>query len=177
MKTKMNWMMAAAVVAMMVLAGACGMPEDEQPGDALGVAHDYAKAKPVTTTPPAAVYALKTTDVKVAGQVPVNKTALPIATTIDLYIAVDYQNVTGSHTQLVQVFSPDGSFYQGFNKNICIGSGCTANFPEVIGTTAQYWETLPVAGSYISQYNLTGSWRVDLYVDGVKKASTGILFQ
>lgn len=183
MKTKSNKMMAAAV-AMMVLAVGCGMPDEEQDefgtnNNELGVKQMYAKAKPIGKIQvlPAPIYSLKTTDVKVAGQIPVNETSLLIATTIDLHVAIDYQYVTGAHTQLVQFFSPDGSFYQGFNRDICIGSGCTANLPEVIGTVAQYWESLPVAGSYISQYNLTGNWRVDLYVDGVKKASTGVLLQ
>jgi hypothetical protein len=36
---------------------------------------------------------------------------------------------------------------------------------------SQYWESLPVAGTYITQYSLSGSWRVDLTVAGVKKQS------
>ena len=160
-----------------VLAVACGMPE-AQPGDGeLGAAQAYAKRKPGDPgIPPAAVYALKVTDAEVAGQVPVGGTSFTISRTIDLFVAVDYQNVCGAHQQLVQFFSPDGSYYQGFNRNICIGPACTADRPETIGAVSQYWVTLPVAGLAISQYNLTGAWRVDLYIDGVKKTSTGFLF-
>ena len=178
MKTKTNSrMMAAAVVGMMALAGACGTPDDDT--DELGAAQDYAKAKggSTPTPPPAPVYALKTTDAKVAGVVPAGKTTVRIATTVDLFVAVDYQNVTGAHTQLVQLFSPDGSYYQGFSRSVCIGPACTTDLPEVVGTVAQYWVTVPVAGSYISQYSLTGTWRVDLYVDGTKTATANIVLQ
>ena len=192
MKTKTNSrMMGAAVVGMMVLAGACGMPDDgtDEHGsnaEALGVKTAAPKAAknfrtqfqvqfPIQQTTP--TYELKTTDAKVAGQVPVSKAALPLASTLDLYVAVDYQNVTGTHTQAVQVYSPDGSFYQGFNQSVCIDGGCITNLPESVGTVAQYWVSLPVAGSYISQYNITGAWRVDLYVDGAKTASASVVLQ
>ncbi|MBI5527751.1 MAG: hypothetical protein HY897_15580 [Deltaproteobacteria bacterium] len=174
MKTRMNkeWMKAVLPVAMLV-AAACGMPDDEGDeaglGD-LGEAAEYGKAKPGTTVSP--TYALKYTDVKVSGQVPVSKSSFPIASTVDVYIAVDYTNLTGSHAQSVRVFAPDGSLYQKFDKSICIGSSCTSGAaPETIGSVSQYWESLPVAGTYITQYSLSGSWRVDLYVDGVKKQS------
>ncbi|MBI5528675.1 MAG: hypothetical protein HY897_20280 [Deltaproteobacteria bacterium] len=174
MKTRMNkeWMKAVLPVAML-LAAACGMPEDK--GDwadnsALDQTAEYGKAKPGATVSP--TYVLKYTDVKVSGQVPVSKSSFPIASTVDVHVAVDYTNLSGLHAQSVRVFAPDGSFYQGFDKSICVGSGCTSGAaPEVIGSVAQYWETLPVAGTYITQYNLSGSWRVDLYVDGVKKQS------
>ena len=167
MKTLMSAMMAAAVV---LLAMACGMPFDEQrcvdldtePPFGLVEAHAYMKIKP------------KPHPIKPPAQVPVDKTSYIIATTGNLYIAVDYVYVSGAHSQSVQVFAPDGSFYQGFDRAICIGTGCTGVKPETIGAVSQYWETLPVEGYPISQYNLTGTWRVDLWLDGVKTASGNV---
>jgi hypothetical protein len=173
MKTKMNkeWMKAVLPVAML-LAAACGMPEDEgdEAGfDGLGEAAEYGKARPGATVSP--TYALVFSDVKVLGQVPANKASFPIASTVDVHIAVDYTNLSGAHSQSVRVFAPDGSFYQKYDRQLCLSGKCTGDKPEVIGSVSQYWESLPVAGTYITQYSLSGSWRVDLYVDGVKKQS------
>ena len=175
MKTRMQkeWGKMVLPVAIL-LAAACGMPDDDgaEPGTEagdVGVSAEYGRARPGATVPP--TYTLLFNDTKVSGQVPANETSFPIASTVDVFIAVDYTNLTGAHTQSVRIFAPDGSFYQKFDRQLCLSGKCTGVKPEVIGSVSQYWETLPVAGTYITQYSLSGSWRVDLYVDGVKNAS------
>ena len=77
-----------------------------------------------------------------------------------LRILVGWQNLSGSHTQRLQFFAPDGSLYQGFSTQL----GSSA--PET---------QLPVGGTWISEFSLWGAWRVEVFLDsGMMPITTGV---
>jgi hypothetical protein len=61
------------------------------------------------------------------------------------------------HTQILRIYSPDGGLYQQFSSTI---------------PAARQNETrVPVASTWITEYNLVGTWCVAVYLDGDKFAS------
>ena len=77
-----------------------------------------------------------------------------------LRILVGWQNLSGTHTQRVQFFGPDGSLYQGFSTGV--GSSLTET-------------QLPVGGTWISEFSLWGAWRVEVFLDtGTMPITTGV---
>jgi hypothetical protein len=73
----------------------------------------------------------------------------------DLLITVTYQNLAlGSHTQRLNLYAPDGALYQQFATAFAVG-----------GSVAQPETRLPVGGTWITQYSLYGTWRVEVYLD------------
>ncbi len=72
----------------------------------------------------------------------------------DLLILVKYRDLTpGPHTQLLQLYLPDGALYQQFMS--AVGPGAPA----------QVETRLPVGGTWITQYSLYGTWHVEVYLD------------
>jgi len=77
-----------------------------------------------------------------------------------LRILVGWQNLSGTHTQRLQLFAPDGSLYQGFSTQV--GSSPTET-------------QLPVGGTWISEFSLWGAWRVEVFLDtGTMPITTGV---
>lgn len=69
----------------------------------------------------------------------------------DLRIVVGWANLSGTHTQRLELSSPDGALYQRLTTQF---SG------------APSLETrLPVGGTWITQHALFGAWRVDVFLD------------
>ncbi len=68
-----------------------------------------------------------------------------------LRILVGWQNLSGTHSERLEIFSPDGSLYQQFAA-------------QFAGTPVE--TRLPVSGTWITQSSLFGAWRVDVYLDG-----------
>lgn len=71
-----------------------------------------------------------------------------------LTIEVDWRTLVGTHTQRLELITPDGSVYQRF----------TAHVESVTGT-ATVETRVPVAGTWITQYSLDGQWKVNVYLD------------
>jgi len=67
-----------------------------------------------------------------------------------LRILVAWQNLPGTHSQRLELYSPDGSLYQEFST-------------QFAGTPVE--ARLPVTGTWITQYSLFGAWQVDVYLD------------
>jgi hypothetical protein len=67
-----------------------------------------------------------------------------------LSVVVEWKNVAGPETQRVEVFTPTGNLYQSFS----------AELNENVMTTL-----IPVSGSWIEKYKMTGDWCVLVYVD------------
>jgi len=85
--------------------------------------------------------------------------AFRLATLRDLQITVQWQNlVAGTHTQTLDVLLPNGTLYQTFQHSFEIAEGA----PGSITVS----DTLPVAGSFITQRSLTGAWQVEVALDG-----------
>ena len=78
-----------------------------------------------------------------------------------LRILVGWQNLSGTHTQRLRLFSPDGSLYQGFSTGV--GSSPTET-------------QLPVSGTWISEFSLWGAWRVEVFLDGQQMPITSGVF-
>ena len=68
-----------------------------------------------------------------------------------LRILVAWQNLSGTHSERLEIYSPDGSLYQQFSA-------------QFAGTPVE--TRLPVSGTWITQSSLFGAWRVDVYLDG-----------
>ena len=67
-----------------------------------------------------------------------------------LRILVGWQSLSGTHSQRIEIFSPDGSLYQRYST-------------QFAGTPVE--TRLPVTGSWITQYSLFGAWRVEVFLD------------
>lgn len=89
----------------------------------------------------------------------------------ELQITVGW-NVPGSHTQQLDLFTPDGALYRRFGAAF---DGDAARFAGQGGRTAV--ETrLPVGGTWITEYSLFGAWRVDVYLGGQPTPVTSASF-
>ncbi len=67
-----------------------------------------------------------------------------------LRILVGWQNLSGTHSQRLELSAPDGSLYQQFST-------------QFTGTPVE--TRLPVSGTWITQNSLFGAWRVDVFLD------------
>lgn len=79
----------------------------------------------------------------------------------DLRILVGWQNLSGTHSQRLDFFSPDGSLYQRFAT-------------QFAGTPVE--TRLPVGGTWITQNSLFGAWRVEVFLDGDRTPITSSVF-
>lgn len=70
----------------------------------------------------------------------------------DLRIVVGWKNLSGSHTQRLELFSADGSLYQRLSAQFAGASSVETR--------------LAVGGTWITEYSLFGAWRVEVYLDG-----------
>lgn len=76
----------------------------------------------------------------------------------DVEIVVHWSYLEQSHTQRVLLYSPDGNLYQTRMTAVSPMDQHT-ELPSVVTTP------LPVAGSWISNFGLYGTWRVEVYLD------------
>jgi len=94
----------------------------------------------------------------------------------DLLVYVEYQALApGAHTQRLQLYLPDGALYQQFTSALEAGGAGKpaaeappAHAPRAPGAQAgmeQVVTRLPVGGTWITQYSLYGTWRVEVYLD------------
>jgi hypothetical protein len=87
----------------------------------------------------------------------------------DLVMFVAWQRVTGEHTQQVRFILPDGNVYQVMEtKFTTLARGAR---PGVQGALPSRGEravstVLPVAGTHIAQRTLSGTWTVEVLLDG-----------
>ena len=89
------------------------------------------------------------------------------ATLRDLLILVEYRQLDGGpHTQRLKLFLPDGALYQQFTTEF-------GTPPEGgdrgKGRRGPGWEQvetrLPVGGTWITEFGLYGTWRVEVYLN------------
>ena len=73
-------------------------------------------------------------------------------------VVIQWQNLEmGSHSQKVSFVLPSGDEYQAFEQSFEVADGAA-------GITTK--QSLPVAGTWISQRRLTGMWQVNYSLDG-----------
>jgi hypothetical protein len=77
----------------------------------------------------------------------------------DLVVNVNWDNLpAGHHTQLLEVLQPGGGLYQASQTSFLVEDASQS------AMTAS--RTLPVAGAWISQRQITGEWSVRVSLDG-----------
>ena len=98
----------------------------------------------------------------------------------DLYVCMVFAGLAGTNTAQLRFLSPDGNVYQNmtvaFATTATVTPGATIEVngrqlaiqPSGQGPAGQTQVVamLPVAGSYISQYHLVGSWTVEVSLNG-----------
>jgi len=82
-----------------------------------------------------------------------------------LMIEVHWKTLVGAHTQRLELITPDGSVYQNLTGPV-----------ESVTGTAVVETRLPVAGTWITEYDLHGRWTVNVYLDDAVKPITGAGF-
>ncbi|MBI3030220.1 MAG: hypothetical protein HYY64_11975 [Candidatus Rokubacteria bacterium] len=83
-------------------------------------------------------------------------TQFSAASVRDLWILVAWQSLSGTHSQRLDLYAPDGSLYQRLSA-------------QFTGSSAEV--RLPVGGTWITQHFLFGTWRVDVFLDGDPRTS------
>ncbi len=133
------------------------------------------------STPPAVTAAVRTTDQPTPGLTPAAVTSFSVTSTYDVYAETEYANITGTHSQTTRFFAPGEVLWQ--EGTFRFATDTTAASGEVqairVGTAYQTWDSLPVAGTAIASYGLTGTWTVRVYLDGSASpiASTSFVIQ
>jgi hypothetical protein len=96
----------------------------------------------------------------------------------DLYVFVTWPNVSGDLLQTVEFYLPGGSLYMKKDTQFRVLSGGSTALavPGATPVPAQFLTSsqgvptvvtmLPVAGTYITQYNLLGNWSVRVLLNG-----------
>jgi len=88
----------------------------------------------------------------------------------DLQVNADWKNMPGgTHTQEIAFLLPNGVVYQTLSHGFGIAEG-TFGAPTVS-------DAMPVAGTYITQRELTGDWTVQISLDGAVAGSQKVQLQ
>jgi len=86
-------------------------------------------------------------------------TSFSISKVRDLSVTVVWKNVpTGTHTQRLDLFLPNGDLYQTFSSGFVQPAGLSSQL--------EVKQQIPVMGTWITQRELTGKWSVSLSLDG-----------
>lgn len=72
-----------------------------------------------------------------------------------LVVVVGWRTLVGAHVQRLELVTPDGSLYQRFSSDVESADG-----------RAHVETPVPVAGTWITEYQLYGTWTVNVYLDG-----------
>jgi hypothetical protein len=147
-------------------------PVDEQP-----VVEETPVEEDETPEAPAAAFALATS---ASTSSPSFTNHFFIANTADVYIALDIgaQVTGGHHTATVFVNMPGGYAYQAFDVAFATDAAAVGNELQAEPTATGYriWITLPVAGTWIEQFQLGGEWSAEAYVDSAMTADATVAF-
>jgi hypothetical protein len=88
----------------------------------------------------------------------------------DLQVNADWKNMPGgTHTQEITFLLPNGVVYQTVSHGFGAAEG-TFGAPTIS-------DAMPVAGTYITQRELTGDWTVQISLDGAVVGSQKIQLQ
>lgn len=88
----------------------------------------------------------------------------------DLFIFVAWRGVRGMHSQEVRLLLPDGNLYQALDTKFTTQQGLAAMDGVQVAQLSRGEPTvvsfLPVAGTFITQRLLSGTWRIQVSLDG-----------
>ncbi|HWQ02967.1 MAG TPA: hypothetical protein VNL38_00660 [Candidatus Nitrosotenuis sp.] len=104
-------------------------------------------------------------------------TSFDITKLRDLYVFATWPDLSGNFTQTVEFYLPDGSLYLKKSTPFMVRNGqplarrqASSTLPEWMFTKSRgvpaVVTPLPVAGTFITQRNLTGTWTVRVLLDG-----------
>jgi hypothetical protein len=79
-------------------------------------------------------------------------------------------NVVGTQTQRLELFAPDGTLYRRVSATFDANA-----LPRTQGRVLVQ-TSLPVGGTWITEYSLFGAWRVDVYLAGQSSPVTTASF-
>lgn len=152
------------LMAALVVFTACGVPVAElgDSADQSASGDDLKAAKRAPATYKVQVAASQTT--------PVFQTQFVIATTADLFAAFDVPvALAGSHVAAFEFVSPDGVVFQRTEVPFSMGGA----------KTMRVWNAMPVSGTWIQQFAMTGTWRVRVFLDSEanSRASASFVLQ
>jgi predicted small secreted protein len=165
----MNNKLIAALASLTLLA--CGNPVAPAGEDLSAASEAELKISAATTRKktltPAPVWQAR---VSATSTAPVFASTFSIETTYDLFIAFDIPvALSGQHVAIFEVSAPNGQVYQ------------RTEVPFSSGTATSYrvWSAMPVAGTWIQQYAMSGGWTVRVFLDSeqVSRAVAAFVLQ
>ncbi len=77
----------------------------------------------------------------------------------DLFVFVAWRGIQGQHEQGLQFILPDGNVYQRVAARFDTATTLTSRGEPVVV------QVLPVAGTFITQHSLLGTWAVEVLLD------------
>ncbi len=101
---------------------------------------------------------------------PVFASTFTILETYDLYFAFDVpSSLPGTHNAAFEIVAPDGSVYQRTDVTFTTGAS-----PHT-----RVWSSMPVVGTWIQQFSMSGDWQVRVFLDAeqVSRASKTFVLQ
>ncbi len=87
----------------------------------------------------------------------------------DLFVFAAWRNLSGEHTQQLRFVLPDGNTYQAMETKFTVDATSTDTNVQVAARSREEKATsvaFAVAGTHITQRSLSGTWTVELYLDG-----------
>ena len=141
------------------------------------VSHDVEALKAASKTPSVTVK-LNATNAETLSGTPTWMSSFVINNTNEVYFAADLGGVSGHHVMNFFVMMPGGSAYQTISVPFAAGvtpaSGEQA--AEKISGGYRVWAGMPVAGTIIQQYSLTGPWSADVTLDSASSPAASDSF-
>ncbi len=141
---------------------ACGIPgaEPDDEADAVSSVDDLKAA----AAPAAWKVRLSKTQTK-----PSFETSFAIATTPDVYGVLDIPSATatkGQHHAAFEFISPDGVVFQRTEVPFKMGKA----------KSRRLFNAMPIAGTWIQQFQMTGAWKVRVFLDAEAAARATATF-
>jgi hypothetical protein len=97
-------------------------------------------------------------------------TSFSLATIRDLSVHVQWSNVApGTQTQSLQLLDPGGGSYQVTNSSFVVADGSAGQASTDV--------LIPVSGSMITQRQITGTWTMQLMLNGKPIATEHVILQ
>lgn len=98
-----------------------------------------------------------------------------IDTTPAVYIAVDWKNLTGAHSQRIDVLDPNGLLYSSATVAFATDSAASGTqIQAILQADGSYrvWSTFFIAGTPVEMFHLVGAWTVLVSLDGGPAVAT-----
>lgn len=106
-------------------------------------------------------------------------TAFDLDSVRDLFVFAAWRNVSGEHTQRLRFVLPDGNTYQVVETRFTTAESAADTAVRVAVTSREEKAVatpFAVAGTHITQRSLSGTWTVELYLDGKLVAQSPLTF-